>query len=126
IVVDEYGGTEGLVTLEDILEELVGEIWDEHDEVVEQFRRQPDGSVIVACSASSNNFEDIFGVKDDTDSSTVSGWVLGKCGKIPVVGETFEADGLQVTVTAVEKNRLLEIRVVELEKPEEDEENKEK
>ena len=82
--------------------------------------------MIVACSASSNDFEDIFGVKDDTDSSTVSGWVLGKCGHIPVEGETFEADGLQITVTKVEKNRLLEICVVELEQPEEDGEKEEK
>ncbi len=126
IVVDEYGGTQGLVTLEDILEELVGEIWDEHDEVVEQFNRQPDGSVIVACSASSNDFEDIFGIKDDTDSSTVSGWVLGKCGHIPMEGETFVADDLEITVTKIEKNRLLEIRVMELEKPEEDIEKEEK
>lgn len=121
IVVDEYGGTEGLVTLEDILEELVGEIWDEHDEVVEQFNRQPDGSVLVAGSASVNDFEDIFSVKDDTDSSTVSGWVFGKCGKIPVEGESFEADGLTVTVTKVEKNRLLEIRVVEPQESEQEE-----
>lgn len=121
IVVDEYGGTEGLVTLEDILEELVGEIWDEHDEVVEQFSRQPDGSVLVAGSTSINDFEDVFSIKDDTDCSTVSGWVFNKCGKIPVEGETFEADGLTVTVTKVEKNRLLEIRVVEPEKPDEEE-----
>ena len=72
-------------------------------------------------SDSVNDFEDIFSVKDDTDSSTVSGWVFGKCGKIPVEGESFEADGLSVTVTKVEKNRLLEIRVVEPQEPEQEE-----
>lgn len=111
VVVDEYGGTEGLVTLEDILEELVGEIWDEHDEVVESFRKQSDGSFLVAAGADLSDLYDLFSIKGDCDASTVSGWVIDQLGRLPLVGDHFQAEGLDVTVTMVDHRRVLEVRV---------------
>ena len=111
IVVDEYGGTDGLLTLEDVVEELVGEIWDEHDEVVEQFRRQDDGSYLIDGSADVDRMLDLFSLKEESDSATVSGWVLDKLGHIPETGERFACDGLAVTVTRVQHHRVLEIQV---------------
>ncbi len=119
VVVDEYGGTEGIVTLEDILEELVGEIWDEHDEVIEIFQKQPDGSYLIACSADLDDMYDLFQVKGTCGAATVSGWVLEQVGKVPEVGDHFRAEGLDVTVTKVEHRRVLEIRVRVLEETEE-------
>lgn len=114
-VVDEYGGTDGIVTLEDILEELVGEIWDEHDEVIENFRKQPDGSYLIACSADLTDLYDLFSLTGECDAATVSGWVMERLGHVPVQGDRFTADGLDVTVTGVDHRRVLEIRVVVLE-----------
>ena len=114
IVVDEYGGTEGLVTLEDIVEELVGEIWDEHDEVIEEFRKQPDGSYLISCSADLTDLFDLFAIKGECDSNTISGWVMERIGKVPEEGDHFVSDGLDVTVTRVDHRRVLEIRVVVL------------
>ena len=111
VVVDEYGGTEGIATLEDIVEELVGEIWDEHDEVIETFRKQPDGSYLIACSADLDDMYDLFQVKGTCDAATVSGWVMEQVGRVPEVGDHFRAEGLDVTVTRVEHRRVLEIRV---------------
>lgn len=113
VVVDEYGGTEGLVTLEDILEELVGEIWDEHDEVVESFRKQSDGSFLVAAGADLSDLYDLFSIKGDCDASTVSGWVIDQLGRLPLVGDHFQAEGLDVTVTRVDHRRVLEVRVAQ-------------
>lgn len=111
VVVDEYGGTEGIITLEDILEELVGEIWDEHDEVVESFRKQSDGSFLVAAGADLSDLYDLFSIKGDCDASTVSGWVIDQLGRLPLVGDHFQAEGLDVTVTMVDHRRVLEVRV---------------
>lgn len=111
VVVDEYGGTEGIVTLEDILEELVGEIWDEHDEVIEIFQKQADGSYVIACSADLDDMYDLFQVKGECGAATVSGWVLEQVGRVPEVGDHFQAEGLDVTVTKVEHRRVLEIQV---------------
>ena len=119
VVVDEYGGTQGICTLEDILEELVGEIWDEHDEVIEVFRKQPDGSYLIACSADLDDMYDLFQVKGICDAATVSGWVLEQVGRVPEAGDRFQAEGLDVTVTRVEHRRVLEIRVQVLEDSEE-------
>jgi CBS domain containing-hemolysin-like protein len=119
VVVDEYGGTEGIVTLEDILEELVGEIWDEHDEVIEIFQKQPDGSYLIACSADLDDMYDLFQVKGTCGAATVSGWVLEQVGKVPEMGDHFRAEGLDVTVTKVEHRRVLEIQVRVLEETEE-------
>lgn len=114
IVVDEYGGTEGLVTLEDIVEELVGEIWDEHDEVIEEFKKQADGSYLISCSADLTDLFDLFSISDECDANTVSGWVMEQIGRVPEAGDHFVADGLDVTVTKVDHRRVLEIKVVVL------------
>ena len=124
VVVDEYGGTEGLVTLEDIVEELVGEIWDEHDEVIEEFKKQEDGSYLISCSADLTDLFDLFSIKGECDANTISGWVMEQIGRIPEEGDHFTSDGLDVTVTKVDHRRVLEIRVVVL--PQEEETGKEK
>ena len=124
IVVDEYGGTEGIVTLEDILEELVGEIWDEHDEVTEFLRKQPDGSYNIDCTTDLDDMYDLFEIKGECEASTVSGWVLEQIDRIPKQGDHFIAEGLEVTVTAVDNRRVMEINVkpVPQEKAESDDE----
>ncbi|MCI8476988.1 MAG: HlyC/CorC family transporter [Oscillospiraceae bacterium] len=120
IVVDEYGGTEGLVTLEDIVEELVGEIWDEHDEVIEEFKKEPDGSYLISCSADLTDLFDLFTLQNECDSNTISGWVMEQIGRIPEEGDRFETEGLDVTVTKVDHRRVMEIRVIP-QPPQEDE-----
>ena len=122
VVVDEYGGTEGLVTLEDILEELVGEIWDEHDEVVERIRKQEDGSYLISCSASIDDVFQLFDLRMDDDMTTLSAWVIDSLGHIPKIGDQFTYENLQVTVTKLQRMRVLEIRVDVLPEPAEDEE----
>jgi len=114
IVVDEYGGTAGLVTMEDIVEELVGEIWDEHDEVIELFKKQPDGSYLISCGADLTDMFELFSLKSECDANTVSGWVMEQVGRIPECGDHFVADGLDVTVTNVDHRRVLEIRILVL------------
>lgn len=114
IVVDEYGGTEGLVTLEDIVEELVGEIWDEHDEIIEQFQKQEDGSYLISCSADLTDLFDLFSITGPCGANTVSGWVMEQVGRVPEEGDRFTCEGLDVTVTKVEHRRVMEIRVVVL------------
>ena len=111
VVVDEYGGTVGIATLEDILEELVGEIWDEHDEIIEIFRKQEDGSYLIACSANLDDMYDLFEIKGTCDAATVSVWVMEQVGRIPEEGDHFQAEGLDVIVTKVEHRRVLEVRV---------------
>ena len=95
------------------MEELVGEIWDEHDEVIEEFRKQSDGSYLVACSADLDDLYDLFDMKpgQEYDASSVSGWVMEEIGRVPDVGDRFQADGLDVCVTRVEHRRVMEIRV---------------
>ena len=111
IVADEYGGVAGLVTMEDLLEELVGEIWDEHDEVIESFEKQPDGSYLIACSANLDDMLEMFNIDKEYDSVTVSGWVLEEMGHFPQAGDKFTYENMEVTVERVAKRRVLEIRV---------------
>jgi len=111
VVVDEYGGTEGIVTMEDIIEELVGEIWDEHDEVVELFRPQKDGSYLVSCEADLSDLYDLFSIRGDCDASTVSGWVLEQLNRLPKTGDHFQAEGMDVVITRVERRRVAEVQV---------------
>lgn len=111
VIVDEFGGTEGIVTMEDILEELVGEIWDEHDEVVENFRRVAENVFSVDCSVDLEDFFEFFGLRDDDESSTLNGWVMAKLDRVPRVGDSFDFETLHVTVEAVSGQRAERVRV---------------
>ena len=120
VVVDEYGGTEGIITLEDILEELVGEIWDEHDEATEDFRRQSDGSWIVLGSAGVDDLYERLGLPEDEDidSNTVNGLVQEKTCHLPKVGDRFTLGEYDGVVTRTAKRRVTEVRLTPAEKPE--------
>lgn len=111
IVLDEYGGTVGLVTMEDILEELVGEIWDEHDQVVEEFHKLENGGYLIDCSANLEKMFKLFQIDVESDASTVSGWVIDELGKIPREGDSFQFENLFVTVTCMDVRRVQQIRV---------------
>ncbi|MBQ9414792.1 MAG: HlyC/CorC family transporter [Clostridia bacterium] len=109
VIADEFGGTLGIVTMEDILEELVGEIWDEHDEIVEELQTLDDGRYRIAGSMSLRAMLDELELESDSEATTVSGWAMEALDRIPEEGDTFEADGLSVTVTKTDGRRLLEI-----------------
>jgi CBS domain containing-hemolysin-like protein len=110
VVTDEYGGTAGIVTMEDILEELVGEIWDESDEIIEEFIPLGLNKIKVMCSADIKDMLDYFEVKPDeeVESSTVNGWIMDMLGKIPEEGDAFDYKHLTVTVHKTEHRRVLE------------------
>lgn len=122
IVTDEYGGTAGIITMEDILEELVGEIWDEHDEVVEDFEKIGENEYRVICGADFEKMLDFFNITGETDSATVGGWVMEQLEKIPAEGDSFDYENMHITVTKAEDRRVLEIAVVVTEETKQEEE----
>jgi len=115
VVVDEYGGTEGIVTMEDIIEELVGEIYDEHDEITTQeIVELQDGSYRVLCSANLEKMLEYFAMDDEfSDVMTVNGWVVTELDKIPEPGDFFQYKNLKVRVTKAEERRALEINIID-------------
>lgn len=122
IIVDEYGGTSGLVTMEDIIEELVGEIYDEHDAVaLQDIVQQQDGSYRVLCGTNLDKMFDFFDVEEEIDATTVNGWVVLQLDKLPQVGDDFvyEADykRFAVKVTKADARKALEINMVVTELP---------
>lgn len=112
-VIDEYGGTEGIVTMEDIIEELVGEIWDEHDEVIEWFKKIGDDKYLVSCNADVDDMFELFNVEPDEeiDVTTVNGWITMLFEEIPDVGGKIVYKNLHITITKAEAKRVLEIQV---------------
>ena len=128
VVIDEYGGTLGLVTLEDILEELVGEIWDEHDEVVNYFTKVADDVYLVDGNADISDFSELFSldIDEESDSNTVSGWIIERLGDIPAIGYEFTYERLKITVLKKTMKRILEIRVNVLPEEEGDEDDKDR
>ena len=113
IVVDEYGGTAGVVCMEDILEELVGEIWDEHDEVEEDFEKLDENTYRVDCSVSLEDFMEFFAVKLKSDSVSVGGWVMEQLNRVPVKGESFHVQHLEITVSELSAYKVSSITVMQ-------------
>ena len=111
VVVDEYGGTCGIVTMEDILEELVGEIWDEHDEEEVFLRKLAPDTWLVDAGKDFDDFAAFFHLKTDSEMVSVSGWVMEQFGRVPEAGDSFTFDDLAVRVTRVENHRIEEIQV---------------
>ena len=111
IVADEYGGTEGLVTMEDILEQLVGDIWDESDEIIEEFVPLGDNKHKILCSAMIDKMFEYFDMEADSESNTVSGWITDMLRHLPDIGESFVFEKLKVTVTKIEGPRVVECEI---------------
>lgn len=114
VVMDEYGGVLGIVTMEDILEELVGEIWDEHDEVVEDIEELSDGSFRVSGGASLDDLRERFDIPESFESVTVNGWVLELLGRFPQAGDEFDYGKMHIAVDRVAKRRVEQITITRI------------
>ncbi|MBI4263153.1 MAG: HlyC/CorC family transporter, partial [Acidobacteria bacterium] len=112
IVVDEYGGTAGLVTVEDLLEEIVGEIRDEYDVESETVTDEGNGTFVFSGRVNVDEVRDRLGVEIQQEGfETVGGYLLSHLGRMPYVGETFDVDDLAVEVLEVERRRITKVRV---------------
>ena len=123
VIVDEFGGTEGIITLEDILEELVGEIWDEHDEIVEAFKKVSENEYLVDCSTELYKTFEYFDIDAEEEASTINGWVIAQLDRIPETGDSFDYEHLHVVVEETESQRAVTVRITVLPKEEKDEED---
>ncbi len=117
VVADEFGGTVGIVTLEDILEELVGEIWNEYDDIVENFVQVNEKQYKIFCGADVDTLDDFFHINsENSDAVTVGGWVLEQFERIPVKGDSFRYGNMEIEVLQTDGKRVLEILVTVLDK----------
>ncbi len=111
VVVDEYGGTCGIVTMEDILEELVGEIWDEHEEAEVLLRRVAPDTYLIDASMDFEEFAEYFKLDEESEMVSVSGWVMEQFGRVPEQGDQMNCKNLEIEVTKVGNHHVDEIRV---------------
>lgn len=122
VVLDEYGGTLGMVTLEDILEELVGEIYDEHDEIINYFKTVDEKTTLIAGNADLSDMFEYFSFEDDDEkfeASTVSGWVIEMLGEIPTAGRKFEYRTLDFEVMKSTVKKVLQVKATVSDRKEE-------
>lgn len=125
IVADEYGGTEGIITMEDILEELVGEIYDEHDTVIEHYNKIDENIYLVKADTDIEEMFEHFNIEVDTDEfefNTTSAWVIDNFDKIPCIGDSFDFKNMHIEVTDADNKKVNEIKITFIEN--EDEESK--
>lgn len=111
VILDEFGCTVGIVTLEDILEELVGDIWDEHDKIVQEIEQISDSEYLVSGKANIENLLEELCAGEETDVLTVGGWVMKMLHRIPVEGDTFTSDDLDVKVTKMDGRRIEKVYI---------------
>ncbi|HBG05326.1 MAG: hypothetical protein A2075_01285 [Geobacteraceae bacterium GWC2_58_44] len=117
VVIDEYGGTAGLVTIEDLLEQIVGDIQDEYDLETERFFVEPDGSIVADGRLPIEDLEEHFGIVVERDKfETVGGLIFHLTGRIPSAGEVIESDSLVLTVLEADERRIAQVRVVRRER----------
>ena len=112
IVIDEYGGTSGLVTLEDLIEEIVGEIQDEHDVDENPFTKLPGGDILVDSRVEIEEFEEYFDIEvPEGQFETLGGLIFYLIKKIPVVGETITCENLKITIEAADERSIKKVRI---------------